>query len=117
MTAINILLILFAAIFNVIAQMSLKHLASHIKLTFSIDSLLLTIMNKFFLLGIFCYVLSLFLSIKIFETNKFSFVVPIFIAFVLILTLLVSTFVFKESITLPQYVGILLILTGVFFVR
>jgi multidrug transporter EmrE-like cation transporter len=114
---IKIILILFAAIFNVMAQVSLKFLASQIKLEISIHSLYLTIFNKFFFLGIFFYIISLFLSIKIFETSKFSYVIPIFIAFVFILTSLISIFVFKENMTFSKCVGFLLILAGVYFVR
>ena len=113
----HIILILLAATCNVLAQMSLKTLASQAQLGFSINSLYFTIFNRFFIIGISFYLVSLFLSIKIFETAKFSYVVPVFISFVFILTFLVSIFVFKESITPSKLLGILLILTGIFFVR
>lgn len=113
----HIILILLAATCNVIAQMSLKLLASQAHLSFSINSLYTTVFNKFFIIGISFYVVSLFLSIKIFETGKFSTVVPVFISFIFALTFLISIFVFKENITLSKSLGFLLILTGVFFVK
>lgn len=111
-----IFLILTASFFNVMAQLSLKILAGKIQLSFTLESLYLVIFNKFFLTGITFYIISLFLSIKIFETANFNYVVTMFIAFVFILTFIISIFIFKEQITLIKLFGICLILMGIYLI-
>lgn len=113
----NIIFLIFtASFFNVMAQLSLKILAGKIRLSFTLESLYLVVFNKFFLIGITFYIISLFLSIKIFETAKFSYVVPMFIAFVFIFTFIISIFIFKEQITFIKLFGICLILMGIYLI-
>lgn len=111
----NLLLILVAAFCNVMAQMSLKTLASQTQISLSLQSFYMTVINKFFIIGVLLYLVSLFLSIKIFETEKFSYVVPMFISFVFIITFFVSIFIFNEDVTLYKIFGTFLIIVGIYF--
>lgn len=66
------------------------------------------------LLAIFCIFISMFFSIKALSLDKFSLVIPILTGVNFLVTVAVGYFVFNDEIALTGYMGILLIIIGIY---
>ncbi|AII14030.1 hypothetical membrane protein [Campylobacter iguaniorum] len=65
-------------------------------------------------LAIFLIFISMFFSIKALSVDKFSFVIPILTGINFLVTLAVGHVFFKDELALSGYMGIILILIGIY---
>lgn len=70
--------------------------------------------HSLFVIGILLYVLSFILWIYILQKFQLSFISPVAYGLTFISIAILSIIVFKESMTILQIVGIVLIISGVF---
>lgn len=80
--------------------------------TQSILALLQSVLNWRIIVGVFCYGISMLLFFYLLSHYKLSNVIP-FLATTYIFNFLIAAIVFHEPISLPQIVGITLIIGGV----
>ena len=69
--------------------------------------------NGISLIGLFCYIISFLLYIKLITIFNLSYIVPLSTGIVQILILLSSKFIFKEEINTLRLIGIILVIIGV----
>ena len=65
------------------------------------------------LCGMFLYVISFLVYMTLIAKNNLTYITPITTGLTYILTMIVSLVIFKEQCSLPQAVGIVLIISGV----
>lgn len=73
--------------------------------------------NIFVIVGILCYMLSFLLYLFLVSKFNLSYIVPITIGLVYILTILSSVLFFKENMHFYHVIGIVLIIIGVFLIN
>mgnify|MGYP001602989854 FL=1 len=79
-------------------------------------SLILQILhNVWLMIGIFLFVTCFFLYIFILSKIQLNIVYPIFVSAVMVVIPILSWMLFKEPFSLNQFLGLLLILSGIFF--
>ena len=69
------------------------------------------------LLGLLSYGVSFILFMQIIPRYDLSYITPLTIGITQVAIILISYFVFKESLTLPRIVGIFAIVIGVFLIN
>jgi len=69
--------------------------------------------NWISLAGIFCYIISFILFTRIITANDVSFIYPILMGSVQILTLTAAYFILKEDVSIYGFIGIALIIAGI----
>jgi|GEM_PF-2765523 len=108
------------AILIVSAQSSWKHMMSSLGKISSLSDLFTKkyqiIFSPYFYLGIILYILATLLYFTLLSRFQFSVVQAIVVAGSLVISFIVASVLFKEHIMPFQYLGILLILIGVYFV-
>ena len=67
--------------------------------------------------GLLSYVVSFILFINIIPRYDLSYITPLTIGITQVAIILISYFVFKESLTLPRILGIVIIVAGVFLLN
>jgi len=75
-----------------------------------------TLFSVYFISGAFLYVLATLIYLWLFSKYPFYTVQVSLVSFSIIFSLIISRFIFKESVSLINYFGIVLVLIGVFFV-
>ena len=74
-------------------------------------------LNWLTLLGLLLYIASFIIYMTLISKNRLSYVVPLATAIVYILTLASAYFVFKEHLSLFQYIGCALIILGALLIQ
>jgi uncharacterized membrane protein len=107
-------LILIAVILGSIGQIFFKAGVKGVKISFNL-SIIKIFLTPYVLSGLFCYALSTAVFLKVLSQEKLSYAYPM-ISLTYPIVLLLSYFIFKESIPVWRWFGILLIMIGVYFV-
>ena len=105
-----VLLTLAAAMITAAAQYLFKRAIP--KFGLSVREIVMLLKNRSILLGLFAYVVSLFLYLIALGSGQLSFVYPLFSS-TFIFVMLISHFAFNERISARRMVGVLLILAGI----
>jgi multidrug transporter EmrE-like cation transporter len=111
--------LLFANVFAVIAQLSLKKIAINIdKLpeTLIIKKIMYVFQNSFLYIALLSYGMCLLLSIYFLTKLEVSRAIPINYAIGFILAALASNYIFSEKLSLVNYVGVIIVLIGVLLI-
>lgn len=108
-----ILFSLLYAIFNVTGAAIIKDKLITVKISGFQDFVLFLIDPRIMLALIFIF-FSMFFSIKALSMASFSSVIPLMTAINFLITVAVGALLFKDQLTVPGYLGLVLILSGVF---
>ncbi len=101
------------AVFNVAGAAIIKSKLLDRKIGGFSDFIVFLIDPKIFLAILFIFV-SMFFSIKALSLSSFSSVIPLMTAVNFVITVTVGALLFKDQLVLSGYVGIVLIIMGVF---
>jgi len=111
-----ILSIIFAVLL-VVAQSSWKHAVgaadTPFKTGFSLDSVVRFAVSPFVILGMLIYLAAIFLYMYLLSKYEFSFVQSIAIPLSLVFSMIVATALFGESLSLVNYVGLVVVVFGI----
>ena len=72
--------------------------------------------NPFILIGLFGYVFGFFLWLRVLSTTEVSRAYPVLVSTTIILVLLGSLVFFKEQLSFLKFIGVLVIIIGIFLV-
>ena len=108
--AILVIIVLVAALLAAIAQYIFKK-GMH-RFDANLKGLLSLIKNKYVILGLFVYAVSLVIYLYALSTSALSFVYPTF-ASVFIFVLLFSRFKLKEQISFHRALGVAIVIVGI----
>lgn len=81
-----------------------------------IPAIFKVIFSKFFIIGAFLYIIATLIYLWLFSKYPFYTVQISLVAFVIILSLIISNIIFKESINTINYIGVSLVLIGIILV-
>jgi multidrug transporter EmrE-like cation transporter len=121
----NLLLILFSVVLGVAGQISLKHgvgmasgggtseIVHSLGVRSVVNFLQTAISNKFVVLGFLCYLISAASWLVILSRVELSYAYPL-ISIGYILVMILSKYLFNESVTAFRIAGTLLVCSGVF---
>jgi len=111
----NLYLVILAVFCNVFAQISLKKASASV-LDCS-GSWIFDTAGIFYLIsGLLLYGISFVLTLKIYKSNELGIITPVMIGLIFLLTLFLSSLIFKEPLTAKKVIGSLLVICGVLVV-
>lgn len=82
----------------------------------SMDALLKTLLSLNFIFGAFLYVCATMVYLWLMSRYPFFVVQISMVAFSIILALFIASIIFREHVSLINYFGVLLVISGIFFV-
>jgi len=113
---INILLYSFLyAIFNVSGATIIKSKLMLVDLT-TFRAFIVFLLDWKIVLAIFLIFISMFFSIKTLSIDKFSVIIPILTGVNFLVTIIVGYLLFKDTLILTSYIGILFIILGIYMI-
>ncbi len=113
-----IFIVIIAALCNVFAQISMKRAAQSalFKAGFTLKTVQAIVANPFVWLGLFLYLASFILGIKIYEKFALSIISPIMMALIFVVLLVLTNLIYNESHSMQKIIGIFIILMGIVIV-
>lgn len=69
------------------------------------------------IIGIVCYMISFILYLGLISKLKLSYIVPLTTGIMQIIILLATVFIFKETVTVIQVVGIVVVVIGIYMIN
>ena len=112
---VTFLLFVLTVVCNVVGNVCFK-MAARMTATFGsvpFWEFLKSAMNKCFFIGVLGFALSFPSFLALLSRQKLSLVYPILLAVTFVCITLISVFGFKEDLTVTQYIGIFIIITGI----
>jgi drug/metabolite transporter (DMT)-like permease len=67
--------------------------------------------------GLLCYMCSFILYLGLISKYNLSYIVPITTGIMQIIMLIAATVIFKETVTLINVIGVIIVLIGIFFIN